>query len=223
VILPNATLISAEVTNWTLSGRRRRIEIGVGVAYGTPPARVLVFASQGCALPVAVASAPSTGRIAEVTVLDGGASSGTALSYAWRQLAGPAAGLANADAAVAKVVPFATGAYAFELIVTDASGAVSAPAVVRFDVVAPGQSLPVASIEPVADAVVGQLVILRGSAQPRATRYRWSQLSGPWVALEGSGATVTFRAPSAGTYRFELVADDGIAQSAPVTVSVNVQ
>jgi small-conductance mechanosensitive channel len=41
VIVPNGTLISAEVTNWTLSDRRRRIELPVGVAYGTPPERVI--------------------------------------------------------------------------------------------------------------------------------------------------------------------------------------
>jgi small-conductance mechanosensitive channel len=41
VIVPNATLISTEVTNWTLSDRRRRIELGVGVAYGTAPQQVI--------------------------------------------------------------------------------------------------------------------------------------------------------------------------------------
>jgi len=41
VILPNATLISTEVTNWTLSDRHRRIDVGVGVAYGTPPQQVI--------------------------------------------------------------------------------------------------------------------------------------------------------------------------------------
>ena len=41
VIVPNANLISKEVTNWTLSDRRRRIQILVGVAYGTDPEKVL--------------------------------------------------------------------------------------------------------------------------------------------------------------------------------------
>jgi small-conductance mechanosensitive channel len=41
VIVPNANLISNEVTNWTLTDRRRRIQIMVGVAYGTDPNKVL--------------------------------------------------------------------------------------------------------------------------------------------------------------------------------------
>jgi potassium-dependent mechanosensitive channel len=41
VIVPNASLIAEKVTNWTLSDRRRRIDVGVGVAYGTPPEKML--------------------------------------------------------------------------------------------------------------------------------------------------------------------------------------
>jgi small-conductance mechanosensitive channel len=41
VIVPNANLISNELINWTLSDRRRRVETGVGVAYGTDPETVL--------------------------------------------------------------------------------------------------------------------------------------------------------------------------------------
>ncbi len=35
LIVPNGTLVATEVTNWTLSDRQRRIEVPVGVAYGT--------------------------------------------------------------------------------------------------------------------------------------------------------------------------------------------
>lgn len=41
VIVPNADLISKDVTNWTLSDRRRRLEIDVGVAYGSDPEQVV--------------------------------------------------------------------------------------------------------------------------------------------------------------------------------------
>jgi small-conductance mechanosensitive channel len=41
VIVPNSNLISDRVVNWTFSDRRRRMDIKVGVAYGTDPERVL--------------------------------------------------------------------------------------------------------------------------------------------------------------------------------------
>jgi potassium efflux system protein len=41
VIVPNGSLISEQVTNWTLSDHRRRIELNVGVEYGTPAQRVI--------------------------------------------------------------------------------------------------------------------------------------------------------------------------------------
>lgn len=41
VIVPNGMLISREVTNWTLSDQKRRLEIEVGVAYGTDMENVL--------------------------------------------------------------------------------------------------------------------------------------------------------------------------------------
>jgi len=37
IIVPNADLVSLQVTNWTLSDRRRRIDMDFGVAYGTDP------------------------------------------------------------------------------------------------------------------------------------------------------------------------------------------
>ncbi len=41
VIVPNASLIANDVINLTLSDQQRRLAIGVGVAYGTDPARVM--------------------------------------------------------------------------------------------------------------------------------------------------------------------------------------
>ncbi len=41
VIVPNANLISERVVNWTFSDRQRRIEIKVGLAYGTDPAKAI--------------------------------------------------------------------------------------------------------------------------------------------------------------------------------------
>jgi small-conductance mechanosensitive channel len=41
VVVPNGHLISDSVTNWTLSDRRRRIEVNVGVEYGTDAQRVI--------------------------------------------------------------------------------------------------------------------------------------------------------------------------------------
>jgi small-conductance mechanosensitive channel len=41
VVVPNGQLISDAVTNWTLSDRRRRVEVNVGVEYGTDAQRVI--------------------------------------------------------------------------------------------------------------------------------------------------------------------------------------
>jgi small-conductance mechanosensitive channel len=41
VIVPNEALISREVVNWTLSDRKRRVQLAVGVAYGSDPREVL--------------------------------------------------------------------------------------------------------------------------------------------------------------------------------------
>jgi small-conductance mechanosensitive channel len=46
VIIPNSTFVSGQVINWTLSESRRRVEIPVGVAYGTDPERVIEYCSR---------------------------------------------------------------------------------------------------------------------------------------------------------------------------------
>jgi len=41
VIVPNASLVAERVANWTLSDHFRRVDVPVGVAYGTPPEKVI--------------------------------------------------------------------------------------------------------------------------------------------------------------------------------------
>ena len=41
VVIPNSDLIQNQVTNWTLSDRRRRVTFEIGIAYGTEATRVL--------------------------------------------------------------------------------------------------------------------------------------------------------------------------------------
>ncbi|MCJ7452329.1 MAG: mechanosensitive ion channel, partial [Steroidobacteraceae bacterium] len=43
VVVPNGTLLSEKLINWTLSNTTRRLEVSVGVAYGTDPHRVLAL------------------------------------------------------------------------------------------------------------------------------------------------------------------------------------
>jgi len=38
--VPNADLIAGNVVNWTLSDRKRRVDVDVGVAYGSDPGKV---------------------------------------------------------------------------------------------------------------------------------------------------------------------------------------
>jgi small-conductance mechanosensitive channel len=41
VIVPNGTLLSEKLINWTLSDMNRRVDVNVGVAYGADPRRVM--------------------------------------------------------------------------------------------------------------------------------------------------------------------------------------
>jgi len=43
VIVPNANLIAEQLVNWTLTDSRRRIDLPIGVAYGSDPERVLAL------------------------------------------------------------------------------------------------------------------------------------------------------------------------------------
>ncbi len=46
VVVPNGTLLSEKLINWTLSDMNRRIDVDVGVAYGSDPRRVMALLSE---------------------------------------------------------------------------------------------------------------------------------------------------------------------------------
>ena len=46
VVVPNGTLLSEKLTNWTMLDRNRRIEINIGLAYGTDPAAAIALLTE---------------------------------------------------------------------------------------------------------------------------------------------------------------------------------
>ena len=61
VVVPNGTLLSEKLINWTLSSRNRRMEVNLGVAYGNDPEAVLALllkVTQACS---GVAADPEPG------------------------------------------------------------------------------------------------------------------------------------------------------------------
>lgn len=214
------------------SAGRYVFEVTVGAgALRAPADKVFVYVSEaGLSLPVAVAPSHLSGPVGEPLPLDGARSTaaGTThrLVHHWRQVSGPAAGLTDADRAVATVVPFSPGTFLFELVVTEGA-AQSTPVLVRVDADEPGSVRPVASATGPAVATTDGRVTLDGRESTAGNglplQYRWRQLSGPWVPLDDATAeqpSFTPRAP--GLYGFELVVDDGAVQSAPAQVGVMV-
>ena len=59
VVVPNGTLLSEKLINWTLSDTTRRLEVNVGVAYGTDPHRVLALLEEVARSTPGVLSDPS--------------------------------------------------------------------------------------------------------------------------------------------------------------------
>ena len=64
VIVPNAQLVTEPVTNWTLSDRTRRIDLPVGVDYGSAPDKVVdVLEAVARAHPQIMQTPPPRGRL----------------------------------------------------------------------------------------------------------------------------------------------------------------
>ena len=60
VVVPNGTLVSGNLINWTLSDSKRRVEVSVGVAYGTDTRRATSLIREICAAHPDVLKDPET-------------------------------------------------------------------------------------------------------------------------------------------------------------------
>jgi potassium efflux system protein len=59
VVVPNGTLLSEKLINWTLSDMNRRIDVEVGVAYGSDPRRVLALLGEVAAATPGIVAEPA--------------------------------------------------------------------------------------------------------------------------------------------------------------------
>ncbi|MBI5526946.1 MAG: hypothetical protein HY897_11480 [Deltaproteobacteria bacterium] len=170
-------------------------------------------------VPVANAGVDQVTKPARVT-LDGGGSHDPNfdhLVFAWVQDSGPAPLTVNAsDTAAPWVVARKAGQYVFSLRVND--GRVwSVPSTVTVTV---EEVAPDADAGPPLGGTVAFAVSLDGrfstDANGDALTYAWTQTTGPAITLSaGDTARPSFIPNATGVHRFDLVVNDGTADSAP--------
>jgi len=181
-------------------------------------------------VPVADAGDDQTVEVLTEVSLDGSGSTdedGDALTYLWTQVAGLSVDLSSLIAMQPTFTPVNVGVYEFELVVDDGQ-VVSVP--VRTTVVvndtAANNTVPVADAGADQQIDVGQPATLDGRGSSDADgdllSYQWRQVSGMTVLPpdQASQAVVSFTAPTAGRYLFELTVDDGTHRSPPDRVAV---
>jgi large repetitive protein len=155
---------------------------------------------------------------------------GDPLTYNWTQLSGEQVLLFNSNTSnpTFSIAPSITNrTLTFQLEVSD--GKVTRPAVVN--VVVLGNRPPMAVIGDDQTVNKGDKVVLdgSGSSDPENAKliYKWAQSAGPQAILsDNSTATPTFIAPSSPedrTLTFQLIVNDGFADSKPDTVKITVK
>ncbi len=226
-------LIATSTTAATLAVLTFQLTVNDATAI-SPPSFVTVTVRNPNRKPVAVAGIAQTVNERATVTLDGSgtdADTGTVLTFAWTQTAGPTVTLSSATAAAPTfTAPDVTAdtTLTFSLVSNDGSVS-SAPASVSV-VVKSVNRAPVANAgtaQSVAERSVGTL---NGAASADADgdslTYAWTQTAGPSVGLVGATtASPTFAAPdvtAAVTLTFQLVVNDGQLNSAPSTVDVTV-
>ena len=180
--------------------------------------------------PVANAGPDQSVLVGAHVTLDGSSSSdvdGNALTYSWTLVsrpAGSAASLSNPSTVAPAFDVDAPGSYVARLIVSDGLASSAAD----FVTITTTNSAPVADAGPDRTSPTGTTVTLDGSrsrdADGDALLFRWSLISRP----AGSSATLsnpaavspTLAIDRAGTYVARLIVNDGVADSAPDTVTI---
>ncbi|MBN2592123.1 MAG: hypothetical protein JXA81_01350, partial [Sedimentisphaerales bacterium] len=144
------------------------------------------------------------------------------LSYQWKQIGGQDVIITNPDTPEPNFAPAVEDIYYFELTVSD-GGIHSAPDSVMIVV---GNRAPFAEAGEEQACEPRRQVTLDGSAsydldEDDALSYSWSQISGPSVELiDPNTQTPRFTPYLIGEYVFELIVNDGTAQSLPDTVMI---
>jgi hypothetical protein len=163
--------------------------------------------------------------------IDGSASTGVSLTFAWRQLSGPTVQVTGATTSGIFVVPTTAGVYVFELTVTDSNGLASFRRVTfvvdTYDVTANPMGKAVAHANAGLDIISsGGTVVLDGLATDADTAasslsFHWVQVGGPPIVLDTTlPAQPRFAPPVSGVYVFELYVSDGNAYSLADSVTV---
>jgi len=185
--------------------------------------------------PVADAGADQAVAGESTVTLDGSASTGTALSYRWRQTGGPGVQLSDAESAV---ITFTAPEYdadqvnvcVFELTVFDASNRSASDRVeVTLLEPDPGDAEPVADAGPDASVQGGAAVVLDGTGSTGSgLRYAWSQTFGPDVELTNADASQprfaapAFDAGDGNVLEFELTVTDDQNRTASDRVRITI-
>ena len=202
----------------------------VNNGYSSSAPSAVVITSQ-YSTPVANAGSPQTVYVGATVQLNGSASSdpaGLPLTYAWSfasKPTGSAATLSGATTVNPTFVADKTGSYTVQLVVNNGHNS-SSPSTVP---VTSQYSTPVANAGPPQTVYVGTTVQLdgTGSSDPAGAplTYQWSFVlplpAGSTASLNNSAAPKpTFVTDKAGTYKVQLVVNNGHNSSAPSTVSI---
>jgi hypothetical protein len=164
--------------------------------------------------------------------IDGSASTspdGSALTYAWTYVSGPAGyTITSPAAATTTITGLVQGTYIFQLTVRNAGGN-TATDQVTITVNAAATVTPVASVAgPIGITLPTSSVTLNGSASSSpdgsSLTYAWTYISGPagYTIATPTGATTLVSGLVQGTYKFQLTVKNSSGNTATATVIVTV-